>query len=74
MLPSRTYSVTWTVNIDVPGDHQAAAKAVADRYFLPHIAAGEPDSACCFVVTGADNLPVNIDLADTPSDVECAHA
>lgn len=64
------YSVTWTVDVEIEGDHKDAAQAVADQYFQARIAAGEYDSACSFVVTGVDNFPVNIDLADSLSDLE----
>lgn len=66
----RKYTVTWTTDIEIPGDHKDAAQAVADRYFQAHIAAGEQDSACSYVVIGSDGLPVDIDLADSLSDLE----
>ncbi|WGO96409.1 hypothetical protein QCD61_28340 (plasmid) [Pseudomonas viciae] len=64
------YTVTWTVDIEVPGDHKAAAQEVANRYFQTRIAAGEQDSACSFVVSGSDDIPVDIDLADSLSDLD----
>lgn len=64
------YTTTWTIETEIPGDHKAAAQAVADRYFQARIAAGEQGSACSFVVTGSDGVPVAIDLADSLSDLE----
>ncbi len=44
---------------------------VADRYFAANIAAGEQGSACSFVVVDdADQVKVDIDLADSLSDLE----
>lgn len=68
-MPS--YQVTWTIDVECEGDHKAAAKLVADRYFAANIAAGEHDSACSFVVVDdADLVKVDIDLADSLSDLE----
>lgn len=68
-MPS--YQVTWTIDVECEGNHNAAAQLAADRYFAPHIAAGEHDSACVFVVIDdADQVEVNIDLADSLSDLE----
>lgn len=65
------YVVTWSVDVEVEGDHHAAAQAVADRYFRSHIAAGEQDSSCIFVVTAkSDQTPVEIDLSASHSDDE----
>lgn len=64
------YTVTWTIDVEVEGDHKDAAQHVADHYFHPRIAAGEPGSACSFVVTGPDNAPADIELADSLSDLE----
>ncbi|HHM8821238.1 TPA: hypothetical protein ACRNRF_006191 [Pseudomonas aeruginosa] len=64
------YTVTWTIDVDVEGDHKDAAQHVADSYFQGHVAAGEHGSACMFVVTGPDNAPAEIDLADSLSDLE----
>lgn len=66
----RKYTVTWTTDIEISGDHKDAAQAVASQYFQERIAAGEQDSACSFVVKGPDNFPVVIDLADSLSDLE----
>ncbi|MFJ4457468.1 MULTISPECIES: hypothetical protein [Pseudomonas] len=67
----RQYLVTWSADVEVEGDHHAAAQAVADRYFRSHIAAGEQDSACTFVVTAkSDQKPVEIDLSACHSDDE----
>lgn len=67
---SNQYTVTWTVDVEVMGDHKDAAQAVADLYFQERIAAGEHGSACSFTVAGSDNYPVEIDLADSSSDLE----
>ncbi|MBI6949124.1 hypothetical protein RHA66_28450 [Pseudomonas aeruginosa] len=67
---SNKYTVTWTVDVEVIGDYKDAAQAVADQYFQERIAAGEHGSACSFVVVGSDNFPVEIDLADSLSDLE----
>lgn len=64
------YTVTWTVDIEIPGDHKAAAQEVANKYFQARIAAGDHDSACSFVVSGIDDVPVEIDLADSLSDLD----
>lgn len=66
----RKYTITWTTEIEISGDHKDAAQSVADDYFQPRIGAGEYDSACHFVVTGTDNVPVEIDLAASLSDLE----
>lgn len=52
------YTVTWSIEVEVDGDHKAAAQAVASRYFQEHIAAGQYDSACSFVVAGPVGIPV----------------
>lgn len=68
-MPS--YRVTWIVDVECEGDHKAAAQLVADRYFSASIAAGEQDSASSFVVSDdADQVAVQIDLADSLSDLE----
>lgn len=62
---ARKLTVSWSIDVEIDEGHTAAAQAVADRYFQPHIAAGAYDSACMFVVTDhADGVPVNIDLAE----------
>lgn len=68
-MPS--YQVIWTIDVECEGDHKAAAQLVADRYFAANIAAGEQDSACSFVVANdTDQVKVDIDLADSLSDLE----
>lgn len=64
------YTVTWTIDIETSGDYKAAAQEVADCHFKAEIAAGNFDSACSFVVTGEDGIPVDVDLADTLSDLD----
>lgn len=67
----RKYQISWSVDVECEGDHKAAAQLVADSYFAARIAAGEQDSACVFIVTDeADGLGVEIDLADSLSDLE----
>lgn len=68
-MPS--YRVTWSIDVECEGDHKAAAQLVANQYFAANIAAGEQDSACSFVVADdADQVAVEIDLADSLSDLE----
>jgi hypothetical protein len=57
------YIVTWTMYSENPGDHKDAALEVAERYFQERIAAGEPDTACTFVVTNSKGESRQIDLA-----------
>lgn len=57
------YIVTWTMYSENPGDHRAAAQEVAERFFQERIAAGEPDTACTFVVTNSKGESKLIDLA-----------
>ncbi|MDH4602382.1 MULTISPECIES: hypothetical protein [Pseudomonas syringae group] len=67
----RSYQISWTVHVECEGDHKAAAQLVADRYFAAHIAAGDQDSACVFIVTDeTDRVGVEIDLADSLSDLD----
>jgi hypothetical protein len=66
----KSYTVTWTIDIEIDGDHKDAAQAVADRYFKANIAEGEHDSACSFIVTADDQVAVDIDLADSLSDLD----
>lgn len=68
-MPS--YRVTWIVDVECEGDHKGAAQMVANDYFAAHIAAGEQGSACSFVVANdTDKIAVEIDLADSLSDLE----
>ena len=61
---SNQYTVTWTVDVEVMGDHKDAAQAVADLYFQERIAAGEHGSACSFTVAGSDNFPVEMGFGE----------
>ena len=63
------YRVVWTVDVDVEGDHRAAAQACARHYFQSRIADGDPDSACVFEVTGPNNRPAIVDLAPSLCDL-----
>jgi hypothetical protein len=45
------------------GDHKAAAQEIAQRFFQERIAAGEPDTACTFIVTDRHGHSRKIDLA-----------
>lgn len=67
---TRSYTVSWVVDIEIAGDHKAAAQAVAAKYFQARISYGEQDSACSFVVTEENGAPVEIDLADSLSDLQ----
>lgn len=65
------YTVIWTIDVEVDGDHKDAAQFVADSYFQARIASGEQDSACSFVVVDeTDQHQVDIDLADSLSDLD----
>ncbi|MBT2375497.1 hypothetical protein [Pseudomonas fluorescens] len=66
----KTYSVSWTIDIETDGDDLAAAQIAAEQNFQAEIAAGNFDSACVFLVTGPDLIPVTIDLASSLSDLD----
>lgn len=71
LLLEGTSTVTWTIDVEVDGDHKDAAQLVANSYFQARIAAGEQDSACSFVVVDeTDQHQVDIDLADSLSDLD----
>lgn len=57
------YVVTWTMYTENTGDHKAAAQEIAQRFFQERIAAGEPDTACTFIVTDRHGHSRKIDLA-----------
>lgn len=57
------YTVVWTTYVETTEDHSAAALEVAERYFQPRIAAGDPDTACVFIVTDSTGKAKKIDLA-----------
>jgi len=57
------YVVTWTIYTENCGDHQTAAQEIAERFFQDRIAAGEPDTACTFLVTEINGVSKKIDLA-----------
>lgn len=63
-LEKKTFTVSWAVDLEGVGSHRKAAESAASAYFKPHIAAGEPDSACVFFVTGADKLTIKVDLSE----------
>jgi len=65
-----TYRVTWEIDVEVQGCHREAAQAVANDYFQARIADGEPDSACHFIVTGEDCVPVDLSLAPSLWDID----
>lgn len=67
---TQSYRVTWSVDVELEGDHKDAAQAVAQQYFQARIAEGEHGSACAFEVTGADGVMVEIDLAPSLSELE----
>lgn len=64
------YRVIWEMDIDVTGDHRAAAQVVANKFFASHVANGEPDSACVFTVIGPNGMRALVDLAPSLSDLE----
>lgn len=57
------YVVIWKIYTETKGDHRAAALEVAEKYFQDRIAAGEPDTACTFIVTNMKGEAQEIDLA-----------
>ena len=59
-MDTRTVRVTWTTDAEVKLDtlDREIAQSVAEGYFQPRIANGEPDSACVFKVDGRE-----VDLA-----------
>jgi hypothetical protein len=63
------YIVTWTMYSENPGDHKAAAQEIAEKYFQERIAAGEPDTACTFVVTNSKGESKQIDPCNTLAHV-----
>ncbi|MGG5276330.1 hypothetical protein [Pseudomonas syringae pv. coryli] len=67
---TRHYTVSWVVDIEITGDHKAAAQAVADQYFQSRIGDGEQGCACSFIVTEENGAPVEIDLAASLSELE----
>lgn len=58
------YRVSWTIDIATDGDQREAAQVAASLCFQARIAAGCHDTACIFEVTGPDNIPVTVDLAE----------
>lgn len=64
------YRVTWEVDIDIDGDHLAAAQACARTFFKPEIANGEPGFATFFEVAGPKGAPALIDIAPSLSDLD----
>lgn len=72
MKQTFTVSVTWRVDVEVPlgTTDREIAQQVAETYFQPRIAAGEPDTACLFDVGS-----VLVDLSDTSTPLaELANA
>ncbi|NWB63499.1 hypothetical protein [Pseudomonas sp. F1002] len=61
------YRVSWSIDIATDGDHREAAKVAASLCFQARIAAGYHDTACIFEVTGPENIPVTVDLAESVS-------
>ncbi|WP_426154154.1 hypothetical protein [Pseudomonas sp. DC3000-4b1] len=58
------YTVIWTTYVETTDDHVAAAREVAESYFQPRISAGEPDTACVFIVTDSGGKSQQVDLAE----------
>lgn len=60
----KSYVVTWAVNVEAAAP-EAAAKLVAAAYFQDRIAAGEPDTACVFLVRDEETgKAVRVDLSE----------
>jgi len=61
---TETVRVTWTTDVEVKLGTlpRFIAQSVAEGYFQPRIADGEPDSACVFDVGG-----IKVDLSIQPS-------
>lgn len=57
------YTVIWTMYVETNEGHADAAREVAESYFQSRIAAGEPDTACVFIVTDSAGKSKKIDLA-----------
>ena len=75
-MDTETVRVTWTTDIEVKLGtlDREIAQSVAEGYFQPRIANGEPDSACVFKVNGrevdlATPVTPERDLADTAQKV-----
>lgn len=73
---TETIRVTWTTDVEVPLGtlDREIAQSVAEGYFQPRIANGEPDSACVFKVAGREvdlSVPVSVerDLAEAAAKV-----
>ncbi len=58
------FVVTWTMYTEDASNAEDAAKLIANQFFQSRIAAGEPDTACVFIVTDGKGKSVQIDLAD----------
>lgn len=75
-MDTETVRVTWTTDVEVRLGtlDRDIAQSVAEGYFQPRIANGEPDSACVFNVNGREvdlAIPVSVerDLADAAQKV-----
>ena len=66
----KTYSVSWSIDIETDGDHLAAAQIAANQCFQAEIAAGNFDSACVFTVTGPDQVPATVDFTSSLSNLD----
>lgn len=63
-MKTKSFRVTWTVDIDATS-HEEAARIAAQQYFQQRIADGEPDTACVFEVFDTDHAdPVVVDLSE----------
>lgn len=58
------HRVIWEMDVDVIGDHVAAAQSVAKRHFAKHIADGVPGSSCVFTVITPKGKRELVDLSD----------
>lgn len=60
----KSFLVTWAVNVEAAAP-ETAAKLVAEAYFQARIAAGEPDTACVFVVRDSETgKATRVDLSE----------
>ena len=75
-MDTETVRVTWTTDVEVKLGtlDRDIAQSVAEGYFQPRIANGEPDSACVFKVDGREvdlSTPrtLQLDLAEASERV-----
>lgn len=64
------FNVYWDIDIEIAGDHQVVAEHVAAKYFSSAVSNGDHDSECYFLVTAEGEMPVEVCLADSLSDLD----